>query len=170
MNKHITWLGFVTHATFAFAQLPTGSSSSLCNEHETTYFSCKIEHEKSYVSVCAKDNTAPDAGYVQYRYGTQSKIDFTYPPSPIPPAKLFSVQTINHFRDGIGKHIEFRNHEYTYIVSNAVQPAEVGVFRNDKLLTTKSCEFSEGFDDISNDADLGIEQGTKSPLDSFDGS
>ncbi|WP_246793372.1 hypothetical protein [Burkholderia perseverans] len=143
---------------------------SLCGSDETIYFSCKIEHTRDYASVCAKDNTAADAGYVQYRYGHDAASAFRFPASKVAPGDTFHILTVNHFRDGIGKHLTFSNGAYTYVVSNAVQPPEIGVFRNGKSVATKTCEFDNGFTPISNDADFGIKPGEKSGLDSFDGS
>ncbi|WP_158336080.1 hypothetical protein [Burkholderia plantarii] len=143
---------------------------SLCGSDETIYFSCKIEHSKDYASVCAKDNSAADSGYVQYRYGHDAASAFRFPASQAAPGDVFHILTVNHFRDGIGKHLTFSNGAYTYVVSNAVQPPEIGVFRNDKLIATKTCEFDNGFTPISNEADFGIKQGEKFGLDSFDGS
>lgn len=147
-----------------------GEHDSLCAENETVYFSCKIEHSQNYASICAKDNMSSDSGYVQYRFGRNRDAAFKFPDAKVPPNDLFHIQIINHFRDGIGKHVIFKNGAYTYVVSNAVQPPEIGIFRDGKLVTTKICEFDGGFSSISNRADYGIKQGEKSQLDTFDGS
>jgi hypothetical protein len=143
---------------------------SLCSSNETVYFSCKIERTREYASICAKDNVSQDAGYVQYRFGRDQDSAFKFPNSKTPPGDFFNIRTINHFRDGIGKHVTFKNDSYTYIVSSAVQPPEIGVFRDEKLIATKECKFDGEFTPISNDADFGIKQGGKSKLDTFDGS
>jgi hypothetical protein len=143
---------------------------SLCGGDETIVFSCKIEHGKGYASICAKGNTSPDAGYVQYRFGHDAASAFRFPASKVAPGDTFHVLTVNHFRDGIGKHLTFSNGAYTYIVSNAVQPPEIGVFRNNRRVAIKACEFDNGFTPISNEADFGIKPGEKSALDAFDGS
>lgn len=147
-----------------------GERGSLCAENEIVYFSCKIEHSQNYASICAKDNVSPDAGYVQYRFGNNLNTAFKFPDPKVPPSDLFHIQTINHFRDGIGKHVMFKNGAYTYVISNAVQPPEIGVFRGGKLVTTKACEFDGDFSPISNNADYGIKKGEKSQFDTFDGS
>jgi hypothetical protein len=143
---------------------------SLCSSNETVYFSCKIERTREYASICAKDNVSPDTGYVQYRFGRDQDAAFKFPNSKVPPGASFHIQTINHFHDGLGKHVTFKNGSYTYIVSSAVQPPEIGIFRGEKLIATKECEFDGGFSTISNEADFGIKQGEKSTLDTFDGS
>lgn len=172
MNSRAHLLAVV--ATFSFvggmSLAYAGEHGSLCAENETIYFSCKIEHSQNYASICAKDNMSPETGYVQYRFGKNIATAFKFPDSKVAPGDLLHIQTINHFRDGIGKHVMFGNDAYTYVVSNAVQSPEIGVFRNGKLVTTKSCEFDGEFSPISNRADHGIKQGEKSTLDTFDGS
>jgi hypothetical protein len=66
--------------------------------------------------------------------------------------------------------VTFKNGSYIYIVSNAVQPPEIGIFRDEKLIATKECEFDGEFSPINNQADFGVKQGKKSMLDAFDGS
>ncbi|WP_321853379.1 hypothetical protein [Paraburkholderia tropica] len=172
MNWKTRSLSFFSIVIVAGSMSSTHSAEpeSLCSEEEVVYFSCKIERSQNYASICAKDNVSPNAGYVQYRFGKNIGTAFRFPETEVAPNDFFHVQTINHLRDGIGKHLTFHNGAYTYVISNAVQPPEIGVFRDGKIVTTKSCQFDGDFSPISSRADYGIKQGEKSKLDSFDGS
>ncbi|NBB65926.1 hypothetical protein GVN18_42445 [Pseudomonas sp. ODNR1LW] len=67
-------------------------NATMCEEGETVYISCAFDgdvDQYSYVgpvaSVCAKLNTSPNGGYVQYRYGIPSydsskgRLELQYP-------------------------------------------------------------------------------------------
>ncbi|CAD6529300.1 hypothetical protein LMG24235_02288 [Paraburkholderia sabiae] len=99
---------------------------TLCNDGEETYFSCPLENQKT-VTVCAKNNTAPNEGYVQYRYGTKDNA-FAFPGETVAPASTVKVTDVSE--GGIrGLHLKFTKGPYTYVVSS-VLPGEIYVSRN----------------------------------------
>lgn len=112
---------------------------TLCNDGEEVYFSCPLENRKT-VSVCAKGNTDPGRGYVQYRYGTKDKA-FAFPRMNVPPA---STVTITDVSEGSirGLHLKFSKGPYTYVVSS-VSPGEVYVSKNGKIIFDKECQASK---------------------------
>lgn len=67
-------------------------NSTLCEKGEDVYISCAFNSsldQDNYLgkvaSICAKNNTSPDSGYVQYRFGKPSygvgpaRIELQYP-------------------------------------------------------------------------------------------
>ncbi|MCV4342948.1 hypothetical protein [Pseudomonas capsici] len=134
---------------------------TLCASHEDVYFSCPLPGDK-VVSVCASGNTEPSAGYVQYRYGTPSNIEMSYPEKEIPPkGHLFLV---NASEGSVNKDIiKFKNGSYTYIIAQSTV-SSLSVLRNEKVVLRKSC--SEGGNAfVSRAARQGIESIPKSAED-----
>ncbi len=77
-------------------------NSTLCEKGEDVYISCAFNSsldQDNYLgkvaSICAKNNTSPDSGYVQYRFGKPSygvgpaRIELQYPEQKIPPKGIF---------------------------------------------------------------------------------
>ncbi|MBX8606406.1 hypothetical protein K5D65_04335 [Pseudomonas cichorii] len=134
---------------------------TLCASHEDVYFSCPLPGDK-IVSVCASSNTEPSTGYVQYRYGTPSNIEMSYPEKEVPPkGHLFLVSASE---GSINKDIiKFKNGSYTYIVAQSTV-SSLSVLRNDKVVLRKSCnEGGNAF--VSRAARQGIESIPKSAED-----
>jgi hypothetical protein len=111
---------------------------TLCSEGEEVYFSCPLENGKT-VSVCAKDNTAPNRGYVQYRYGNKDDA-FVFPPENVPPSKTVKITDVSEGSIR-GLHLKFSKEPYTYVVSS-VSPGEVYVSKNGKIIFDKQCQAS----------------------------
>lgn len=66
----VVLLGCVCVTSLLQAAEPT-----LCKAGEISVFSCRLENAKT-MSICA--STLPVRGYVEYRFGTRSKIELTY--------------------------------------------------------------------------------------------
>ena len=49
------------------------SAAGLCQEYESTVFSCPAG--KKTISVCASKTVTPESGYVQYRFGSKENIE-----------------------------------------------------------------------------------------------
>ncbi|VVE19585.1 hypothetical protein [Pandoraea fibrosis] len=62
----------------------TSNDTSLCHSNERKYFSRVLQGTNKIASVRASGNDSPDTGYVQYRFGTQGDVEFTYPSKPFP--------------------------------------------------------------------------------------
>lgn len=58
-----------------YACNPTFAGNSLCNKVEAVHFSCQFKSLK-YASICRPLDAAAD--YLEYRFGTQSKIEMSY--------------------------------------------------------------------------------------------
>jgi hypothetical protein len=135
------------------AQTPR-AEQTLCNDDEDIYFSCPLENRK-IVSVCAKDNVAPNRGYVQYRYGTKDG-PFVFPDGDVPPASVVKITDVSEGSIR-GLHLKFSTGPYTYVVSS-VPPGGVYVSKDGKVIFDKGCEaskhkiFSERAFDGINDA------------------
>ncbi|CAB3735978.1 hypothetical protein LMG24238_06184 [Paraburkholderia sediminicola] len=123
----------------ANAQTPLSQDEqTLCNEGEEIYFSCPLENGKT-VSVCAKNNTDPDRGYVQYRYGSKDDV-FVFPPENVQPAKTVEITDVSEGSIR-GLHLKFSKEQYTYVVSS-VSPGELYVSKNGKIIFDKECQVS----------------------------
>lgn len=57
------------------APLSQATEPSLCKSDEVTIFSCELKNTK-FVSICAARHSTHD--YVDYRFGTKAKLEFTY--------------------------------------------------------------------------------------------
>jgi hypothetical protein len=114
--------------------------TSLCHPGETQYFSCELRDSGKTASVCAANNISPDHGYVQYRFGTQSKIEYKFPRTLTPPRGKISIVDVSRFPDGLGSHLRFESGGYTYIVSNALVPGAVYVTRNREVVFHQVCK------------------------------
>jgi hypothetical protein len=111
---------------------------TLCNEDEDVYFSCPLENGKT-VSVCAKDNTNPNRGFVQYRYGSKNNA-FVFPPENVPPARTVKITDVSEGSIR-GLHLKFSKEPYTYVVSS-VSPGELYVLKNGRIIFDKECKAS----------------------------
>ena len=89
------------------------SAYTLCHPNETVVFSCATGTH--FLSICASPNLSKDAGYLQYRYGSEDRIDLSYPETSRPPAGLF-VTFQQMYSGGGGTFLQFKNNNYTYTV------------------------------------------------------
>lgn len=117
---------------------PSQEEEPLCNNGEDVYFSCPLANSKT-VSVCAKGNTAPDQGYVQYRYGTKDNA-FAFPNMSTPPVSTVKITDVSEGSIG-GLHLKFSNGPYTYVVSS-VSPGGIYVLKKGKIVFDKECQAS----------------------------
>lgn len=98
----------------------------MCREGETIYISCALDagtdqysYDGPVASICAKGNTSPDRGYVQYRYGTPSygysteKLEMQYPEEKNAPKGIFKIYSSNH-SESLGTALRFTSGEYVY--------------------------------------------------------
>ncbi len=63
----------------------------LCTHDEAVLFTCALKAKT--LSLCASQVLTPSEGYVQYRFGTPSKLELAYPPRQMHPRDQFRVQT-----------------------------------------------------------------------------
>ena len=140
---------------------------SLCVSNEDVYFTCELDGVHKTVSICAARNTTPDKGYVQYRYGTKSRIDFKYPSIPLPPRDRISLVDVSRLADGLGTHLKFKNRNYEFIVSNALVPGEVYVAKDGQIIFDKICKGSD-YIPFSKESREGLQWGVLDVIDEHD--
>jgi len=140
---------------------------TLCSAGEDVYFSCQLDDVHKIVSVCAAKNISPDVGYVQYRYGTSSKLDFKYPANLAPPRNIMSIIDVSRTAQGPGIHLKFKNDDFTYVVSNALIPGEVYVAKNNKIIFDRVCK-GTGYMPFATKARSGLPWGTLEKIDALD--
>lgn len=132
---------FLSLATPDAVKAQTQSSPrehTLCDDREEVYFSCPLDNGKT-VSVCARNNTGPNRGYVQYRYGTKDDT-FVFPAQNVSPAKAAAITDVSEGSIR-GLHLKFSRGSYTYVVSS-VSPGEVYVVKDGKVLFDDHCNAS----------------------------
>ncbi len=143
------------------APLKGGQDGTLCSDDEDIYFSCPLVGGKT-VSVCARGNNKPTAGFVQYRYGVPSKIEMVYPKTALPPKGKFFVVKASEGSVNLNI-IKFKNGAYTYLVNQAFL-SYLTVLKDDKAVFRQYC--GEGGNAYINRAALqGLETRPKSAED-----
>jgi hypothetical protein len=156
-------IALLSTVKYGVADAQTQSSKDeqpLCNGGEEIYFSCPLENGK-IVSVCAKDNTAPNRGYVQYRYGTEDDL-FVFPPDKVPPHSMVKITDVSEGSIR-GLHLKFSTGPYTYVVSS-VSPGEVYVLKNGRIIFEKACQASR-YKSFSNKIFDGVNEAPMSKVD-----
>jgi hypothetical protein len=98
--------GFIATACWA-------GSSYLCGSNEQVVFGCTAGDKM--ISVCASQTFNSTTGYVQYRYGTKSKIELEYPTIKVPPHGYFWFSQTMYSGGGAAR-IRFVNRGYQYAV------------------------------------------------------
>ncbi|WP_253417595.1 hypothetical protein [Pseudomonas sp. GGS8] len=124
------------HVSQETAPLKGGQDGTLCSDDEDIYFSCPLDGGKT-VSVCARGNSKPTAGSVQYRYGVPGKVEMIYPKSALPPKGKFFV--VNASEGSVNLNIiKFKTGPYTYLVNQAFV-SYLTVLKDDKLVFRQRC-------------------------------
>lgn len=128
MASKLVWLFCVMVGLVPLETLAAQGDKTLCSIEQTVYFSCKT-HNKKIISVCGMNEKDVAARYLNYSYGSEQKIDFSFPErkkDSLPEFKLHS--------DGGPKWSEnilsFSSNEYRYYVftiSSAFDANEAGV-------------------------------------------
>lgn len=112
---------------------------NLCATSENTVWSCQTA-KKTY-SLCASKDLAKTKGYLQYRAGTEKKIEFKFPTALIRPQGQFESSdssTGNVF-------LEFSTGGYTYtIAEDKYGDAAIYVTKASKTVATIFCSDSTG--------------------------
>jgi hypothetical protein len=144
-------------------------NSTLCEIGEEIYISCAFNpslDEDNYLgkvaSVCAKANTSPSSGYVQYRFGKPSygvgpaSIELQYPEKKIPPKGMFKIYTSRN-TESSGIALQFTNGMYLYSFErlNSFGYKVVASKQGEKLFN-KNCDLP-GLDYLSGNAYQGIQ-------------
>lgn len=101
-------------------------SSTMCVEGEDVYISCafnpdmdQYDYIGEVASICARSNTSPDNGYVQYRYGIPSyglgpaNVEMQFPEQKTPPKGIFAIYSSKN-PDSTGTALRFKKGEYLY--------------------------------------------------------
>jgi hypothetical protein len=89
------------------------ASSYLCKSNEQVIFGCMAG--KKMISVCASPLFTPTTGYLQYRFGTPSKLELEYPEKPEPPKGHFWFSSTGYAGGGEAR-IRFVNQGSQYTV------------------------------------------------------
>lgn len=93
------------------------ASDTLCVAKEKIIFSCSTG--KEIISVCSSEYLSSDTGYVQYRYGTKTMVELTFPEQKTHP-KDFTKGGNLTFSGGGGSYMSLNNGEYSYIVYSGI--------------------------------------------------
>ncbi|MFJ4375264.1 hypothetical protein ACIP1T_22000 [Pseudomonas japonica] len=101
--------------------------ATMCTEEEDIYISCSMgannsgAHDGPVASICAKDNSSPRKGYVQYRYGippdAASGLDMEMqcPTLAKPPMARFAIYESHNYEGGDGIDLALRFNSAGYV-------------------------------------------------------
>ena len=106
------------------------SSTTLCTKTERTHFSCKVAKDK-LLSVCGSRLLTAKSGYIQYRFGTPSKVELVYPPTPDHPNGRFYFHE-GAYSGGYMDHLSFKVGAYSYVVYDHFSSAKSPIETNSK--------------------------------------
>lgn len=127
-------------------------NSTLCEKGEDIYISCAFNSsldQDNYLgkvaSICAKANTSPDSGYVQYRFGKPSysigpaRIELQYPEQKIPPKGIFTIYNSSNSESN-GVALRFARGKYLYSFES-INPLSYKVVasKNNEWIFNKDC-------------------------------
>ena len=166
--KAVILLTIASVGSLAFAEVDSYlGAASLCRQGEIEYFSCELQGSRKKASLCSADNDSPDRGYVQYRFGTHSKIEYVFPDGLIPPRGKISIVDVSRMPDGLGSHVKFTSGSYSYVVSNALVPGEIYVAKDGKIVFDKICK-GNSYIPFDSAARRGLEYGVVNSVDEID--
>ena len=88
-------------------------AATLCTGEEQSLFNCTTK--RKIISLCGSKLLTKEEGYVQYKFGTRSKIDFHFPSEPSPQGRHFQLSS-TAYAGGGKTHIKFSNENVEYII------------------------------------------------------
>jgi hypothetical protein len=95
---------------FILATPSWAAEDTLCEAAEKLVWSCHAA-KKTY-SVCSSSRLSKDAGYMQYRVGSRSKLEFAFPVTREHPFGRFNFDMGPH-----GGSLEFKNSGFNYSIA-----------------------------------------------------
>ena len=104
--KNLRALVLVALSLFSMSSI---AQQSLCARGEVTEWSCTAK--KKVYSLCASQDLSPTAGYMQYRAGRISKLEFAFPESRENPKGHFLLRLAPR-----GASLSFTSEGYEYFV------------------------------------------------------
>jgi hypothetical protein len=101
---------------FACLLASSACAQSLCRPGETVYFSCRVAGSQKTASVCG-DATRDADPFLQYRFGTNRRIELEYPATRLDSLKRFSFHRLMSKPDNsLIYELSFKNGSYYYMV------------------------------------------------------
>src|SRR5262245_42826487 len=88
------------------------AAASLCKADEITFSSCSVG--KKIASFCVSRGSASSPAYIQYRFGTLSKIELVVPADTKQSKGVF-FNSMHTYTDGSEMRLSFRQGAYRYI-------------------------------------------------------
>lgn len=110
ITRHLIYIALALTPTWVSAE------NTLCTKSEKVIFSCKVEKSIKTVSVCGSKSLTRNSGYLQYRFGTEQRVEFVYPTTKVSSQARFYWGE-KHLMEGsfIGE-LTFINHGYIYTI------------------------------------------------------
>ena len=130
---HIVRLSILGALAMA-ASLPSmAAPGTLCSTDEEIIFTCNTKR-KTY-EICASRDLGATSGYMQYRAGSNGKVEFVYPKRRMLPTGKFKFVLLAR-----GAQLSFQNDEFTYeIVEPLIGTPQIWVSQKDKSLSSIEC-------------------------------
>jgi hypothetical protein len=91
-------------------------SATLCTADEVVLFSCNTKTKNRIISLCGSIKTNGPTSYIQYRFGTQKRLELVYPTDKRPAVKLFTTELITSAGGSYDAYVIFTIDEYSYSI------------------------------------------------------
>ena len=108
---------FVSSLAFVSMQ-GLAAAPARCTADEIEWFGCNIGSKR--VAVCSSSAIHADSGYLQYRFGTGSRIELLLPADPAALPVQGAVAGSLVFSGGGGAYLRFDSGSYSYVVYSAI--------------------------------------------------
>lgn len=160
--KRILSIGIISlGSNSSFAEDPyVDFHDTMCIEGESIYISCTLyspPKKTKTASICAKGNTSPNSGYIQYRYGIPGKtVELKFPEKTATPKGEFKLYESNN-PHGINHALRFTKGAYTYsFEKTGLSSYQLVVRKNGKEIFNRTCE-EPGKTYITDEAYIGVQ-------------
>ena len=91
------------------------ASETLCEPTEKVIFSCSVKSSQKIISICGSSKLTAAEGYLQYRFGTPTHVEFTYPASKANTQRQFTWEWHHPYQSFL-LDLTFENGDYFYDV------------------------------------------------------
>ncbi len=114
------------------------TASDLCIANERNLFSCRLEANRKYVSLCQSN---ADNRKIIYRFGRLGQIEISLPNGGSPPPKT-SHERIGPAITQWVEHIIFKNGEFLYVLSSLQGMSNsLNVYKGNRQIAEMNCEY-----------------------------
>ena len=97
-----------------------GVAATLCQQDEQVFFHCSVQGGRKMVSLCGSSQITATEGYLQYRFGSASKVELEFPRQRVESQKQF--QYAHYLRYQVDRtEVSFQRAGYTYTLFDSYE-------------------------------------------------